>query len=55
MHLRPLTLKFNLAKQTDKYIWDNGRINTVTEVSSNSGIKQVEDGLRIKEFDLFSD
>jgi len=48
MHLRPLTLKFNLTKQTDKYIWNNGRIKTVSEVSSNSGIKQIEDRLGIK-------
>jgi len=55
MNLLPLTLKFNLTKQTDKHIWDNGRINTVPEVSSSSWIKQVEDGLGIKETDLFSD
>ena len=54
MHLQPLILKVNLTKQTDKYIWDNVRINAVSEVSSNSGIKHVEDGLRIKEIDLFS-
>jgi len=55
MHLRQLALKFNLTKQTDKYVWENGKINTVFEVSSSSGIKQVEDGLGIKEIDLFSD
>jgi hypothetical protein len=55
MHLRPLTLKFGLTEQTDKYIWDNGRINTVSEVSSSSGIKQVEDGLGIKDIGLLSD
>jgi hypothetical protein len=54
-HLRPLTSKFNITKQTNKYIWDNRRINTVSEVSSTNGIQQVEDGLGIKEIVLFSD
>lgn len=55
MHLRPLTWKFNLTKETDKYTWDNGRIITVSEVSFSSRKKKVEDGLGIKEIDLFSD
>jgi hypothetical protein len=54
--VRPMTLKFNLIDQINKYIRDNGRINTVSEqVMFSNGIEQFNTGLRIKEMDIFRD
>lgn len=51
-----MTLKFNLIDQINKYIRDNGRINTVSEqVMFSNGIEQFNTGLRIKEMDIFRD